>query len=284
MAMTNGQRRPMVISPLWLQGVILTFVFGFAVLGYLALRVYQDHAPVPGRVVAETGQSVFTGEEILLGQELFLTYGLMQYGSIYGHGAYLGPDFTADYLHRQAVEMHGRYGGDDEALARVKRELRANRYDPATDTLTWTEGQANAFNALREHYEQTVLNRQQSGGGGLGSHAVIDPDQSRRIVAFIAWTAWTAAARRPGQPHSYTNNWPPEPLVGNELTSEAVVWSTLSIIALLGGTGLLLALFGRYSGSLGWHRDERGLVRFRPSGEVAVAPAQQATSWYFFIV
>ena len=47
--MANGQRRPMVISPLWLQGVILTFVFGFAVLGYLALRVYQDHAPVPGK-------------------------------------------------------------------------------------------------------------------------------------------------------------------------------------------------------------------------------------------
>jgi nitric oxide reductase subunit B len=56
--MANGQRRPMVISPLWLQGLILTFVFGFAVLGYLALRVYQDHAPVPGQVISETGQIV----------------------------------------------------------------------------------------------------------------------------------------------------------------------------------------------------------------------------------
>jgi hypothetical protein len=36
----------MVISPLWLQGVILTFLVGLAVLGYLALRVYEDHAPV----------------------------------------------------------------------------------------------------------------------------------------------------------------------------------------------------------------------------------------------
>ena len=74
--MTNGSRRPMVISPLWLQGVILTFLFGFAVLGYLALRVYQDHAPVPDRVTSVAGQTVITGEDILLGQQAFLTYGL----------------------------------------------------------------------------------------------------------------------------------------------------------------------------------------------------------------
>src|SRR2546421_405914 len=139
--MANSPRRPMVISRLWLQGVILTFVFGFAVLGYLAVRVYQDHAPVPGRVVSETGQPVFTGEDILLGQQLFLTYGLMEYGSVYGHGAYLGPDFTADYLHRQALEMQQFYGGGPEAPGRVQSELQANRYDPPTDTLTWTDGQ-----------------------------------------------------------------------------------------------------------------------------------------------
>src|SRR6185437_10952070 len=142
--MTDGQRRSMVISPLWAQGVILTFVFGFAVLGYLALRVYQDHAPVPGRVVSEAGQTVFTGEDILGGQQLFLTYGLMEYGSIYGHGAYLGPDFTADYLHRQALEMAQFYGGGADALARTQQELQANRFDAAADTLTWTAGQVHA--------------------------------------------------------------------------------------------------------------------------------------------
>jgi nitric oxide reductase subunit B len=274
----------MTVSPLWLQASVLTFLIGFGILGFLALRVYQDHPPVPGKVVSDSGQTLFTAEDVRSGQELFLTYGLMQYGSIYGHGAYLGPDFTADYLHREAVEMQKLYGNDAEAIVRTQRELQANRYDSSIDVLTWTDGQAKAFDTLRDHYDQTVLNRQQSGGGGLGSHAVIDPDQSRRIVAFIAWTAWTAAARRPGHPYSYTNNWPPESLVGNELTSEAVVWSTLSIIALLGGTGLLLALFGRYSDSLGWHAAETGLLRFRPSTEVPLAPAQHATSWYFFIV
>src|SRR5262245_46846314 len=270
--MTTASRSPLTVSPLWLQASVLTFLVGFAILGFLALRVYQDHPPIPRKVVSEAGQTLFTAEDIRSGQELFLTYGLMQYGSIYGHGAYLGPDFTADYLHREALEMHDDYGNDAEALVRTQRELQANRYDPKTGVLTWTDGQVQAFQTLRKHYEQTVLNRQQSGGGGLGSHAVIDADESRRIVAFIAWTAWTSAARRPGRPYSYTNNWPPESLVGNELTSEAVVWSTLSIVALLGGTGLLLALFGRYSNSLGWHAAETEPLRFRSSNDVPLAP------------
>src|SRR5262245_58355549 len=108
--MSNGTRRPMVISSRWMQGVILTFVFGFAVLGYLAMRVYEDHAPIPGRVVSENGNVILTRDDVLKGQEAFLTYGLMQYGSVYGHGAYLGPDFTADYLHRQAMKLQELYG------------------------------------------------------------------------------------------------------------------------------------------------------------------------------
>ncbi|HEY7422673.1 MAG TPA: cbb3-type cytochrome c oxidase subunit I [Gemmataceae bacterium] len=281
--MSSADRRAMAISPRWLQGVVLTFAVGFGILGYLALRVYEDHAPVPERVVSETGAEVFTGEDILQGQVAFLTYGLMQYGSIYGHGAYLGPDFTADYLHRQALAMREHYGGGPDADQRVRQELQANRYDPATGTLTWSDGQIHAFDILHRHYEQEILNRAQS-GGGIGPHAVADADESRQIVAFIAWTAWTAAARRPDQPYSYTNNWPPEPLVGNDLTEEAVVWSTLSIVALLGGTGLVLTLFGRYSSLLGWHGAEERRLRFHPPGEVPLTPAQRSTAWYFFAV
>ena len=96
-------RRPMTVSPLWLQGSILTFIIGFSLLTFSAIRIYQDHAPIPERIVDEAGKVLFTKQQILDGQEQFLTYGLMQFGTVYGHGAYLGPDFTADYLHRMAV-------------------------------------------------------------------------------------------------------------------------------------------------------------------------------------
>jgi nitric oxide reductase subunit B len=272
------------VSKAWLQATVLTFLFGFAILGYLALRVYQDHPPVPARVVTDAGQVLCTAEDIRTGQELFLTYGLMQYGSIYGHGAYLGPDFTADYLHRQAIEMARFYGGGPAAEDRVRRELQQNRYDPMTDTLRWNDAQVSAFHELTRHYDGEILDRTKSGGGGLGPHAIKDASERKQVVAFIAWTSWTAVARRPGLPHSYTNNWPPEALVGNHLTKEAVVWSTLSIIALLGGIGLLLALFGRYSDVLGWHAADERALRFRPPAEVALTRGQRSTAWYFAIV
>ena len=112
---TMTSRRPMTVSPLWLQGSILTFIVGFSFLSFSAIRIYQDHAPVPERIVDEAGNVLFTRQQILDGQEQFLTYGLMQFGTVYGHGAYLGPDFTADYLHRMALHMNKRYGDDEAA-------------------------------------------------------------------------------------------------------------------------------------------------------------------------
>jgi nitric oxide reductase subunit B len=272
----------MLLSKLWVQGLALTFLVGFAILGYLTIRVYEDHAPVPGKVVDESGTVLTTRDEIMQGQEAFLTHGLMQYGSVYGHGAYLGPDFTADYLHRQAELMQGYEGGGPEAEERVRRELQTNRYNATTDTLVWTEGQRRAFQELVPLYKEEFLNRKLS-GAGLGPNAIPDPEDSKRITAFIAWTAWTASARRPEKDYSYTNNWPPEPLVGNHLTKDAVIWSVLSLIALLGGTGLLLAIYGRYPHLLGWHGEERRLQFVAPE-QVPLTPAQRSTSWYFLTI
>jgi nitric oxide reductase subunit B len=226
----------MTVSPIWLQAAILTLIFGFAVLGYAAVRVYRDAAPVPERVVDEAGKTLFDRRDILEGQEHFLTYGLMEYGTVYGHGAYLGPDFTADYLHREALGMKARYGGDDAAERRMRRELQANGYDPGTGTLAWSEGQVAAFEANREHLDESFLDRSVS-GAGLKPHLIADPEQRRQVAAFIAWTAWTSTARRPGKAYSYTNNWPPEELAGNSVTGEAIVWSALSLVALLGASG-----------------------------------------------
>src|SRR5262245_31271089 len=171
--MTNNLRRPMIISSAWMQGMLLTFVIGFAILGYLALRVYEEHAPVPARVVDEAGRELFTSDDIMRGQEAFLTYGLMQFGTVYGHGAYLGPDFTADYLHRQAELMLQYYAGAGNAAERVRRQLQANRYDPESGKLVWSDAQVRAFEELQQRFEEEFLNRKRS-GAGLGPHAIPD--------------------------------------------------------------------------------------------------------------
>ena len=134
---TNGANLRMVISSLWLQVAIVTFLAGFAVLLYLAYRVHAEPPPIPGRMVAEDGSTLFTGDDIMAGQHIFQKYGLMQYGTIFGHGAYLGPDFTAQYLHEAAnamVDFHrGQGRAEAEAHELTSNELKQNRYDPQSE-------------------------------------------------------------------------------------------------------------------------------------------------------
>src|SRR5215204_1274108 len=108
-------RRGLLISKSWVQAVMLVVLFGFFVLGLLAYRAYSGQPPIPERIVDPGGNVVFTGADVRAGQGVFLRNGLMQYGSIFGHGAYLGPDFTADYLHRSALFVRDRYGGERSA-------------------------------------------------------------------------------------------------------------------------------------------------------------------------
>src|SRR4029453_6682642 len=81
--------------------------------------------------------------------------------------------------------------------------------------------------------------------GGAQAEWMTSSEDVHRLTAFFAWTAWTATADRPGYTYSYTNNWPPEPLAGNVITADAMTWSVISIIGLLGGTRLIFYFFWR---------------------------------------
>jgi nitric oxide reductase subunit B len=234
-------------------------------------------------VVDPAGRVIFTHDDVRDGQRVFLRNGLMQYGSVFGHGAYLGPDYTDDYLHRAALDVRRRYRdqGADAAAARTISDFQTNRYDPDTGTITYTAAQAAAFETLRRHY--AAYFGEPSTRFGLRPEAITDPEKIRQLTAFFSWTAWAAAARRPGHDYSYTNNWPPEDVVGNEPTANMIVWSVISLIALLGGIGLLFAAFGRWS-FLGWRGREQATLSFRSPGDVALTPSQRATAWFFLVM
>ena len=282
--METEPRRAFLISKAWLQAAVLVVLVGFFVLGLLAYRNYQAHPPVPARVVDANGHVLFTGKDISHGQQVFLNNGLMEYGSVFGHGAYLGPDYTADYLRRSSNLVRASFGGpgSDRAVQRTIDEMRANRYDAATHTLTFTAPQAAAFRRLVPHYSAYFSDP--STEHGLKPDAITDPTQLRQLTAFFAWTAWAAAANRPGHNYSYTNNWPSEPRVDNKPTANVIVWSVLSLIALLGGIGILFGAFGRWGRNLGWHGREQATLSFREPGDVALTPAQRATAWFFFVM
>ena len=117
----SSQRRELLVSKGWVQGVLLVVLFGFFVLGLLAYRTYMAKPPTPQRVVDPQGTVLYTAADIHKGQQVFLHNGLMEYGSVFGHGAYLGPDYTADYLRRAANLVTKAHGGAGSDRARRSR-------------------------------------------------------------------------------------------------------------------------------------------------------------------
>jgi nitric oxide reductase subunit B len=259
-------------------------VFGFFVMGMLALRTYTDSMPLPEKVVGADGETVYTQADVTAGQQTFLRRGLQQYGSVLGHGGYLGPDYTAEYLRNSAVLIEDdlRESGQQDPSEAVKQMFRENRYDEESGTLQFTAEQVTAFESAKAFYGDFF--GEDSTKYGLIPNAITDQQEIHELTAFFSWTAWASAAERPGHDYSYTNNWPPEPRVDNTPTADIVVWSGLSLVALLVGLGALFAVYGRWSRNIGWHATEQPALAFRQPGEVEITPAQRVTAWFFFIV
>ena len=276
-------KRSLMISGGWIQAAAIVLIIGFFIMGILTYYTYNDEPPIPAVVKSASGSILFSSADVMAGQGIFLRNGLMEYGSIFGHGAYLGPDFTAEYLHRAALSNIDYYGGSGSDTARTKtiQDFKTNRYDKSTGILVYTDAQGKAFEECRLYYASFF--GEPTTKFGLKPNAIRDAEEIRKLTAFFSWSAWAASAARPGHSYSYTNNWPPEPLVDNHATADSIVWSMLSLAALLGGTGLLLATFGRLN-LMGWHGREQQSMSFRAPDEVVLTPAQNACAWFFFVM
>ncbi len=291
------------ISPWWRHSAILVMIFGFSVLSFVTVLTYTNAPPIPEQVTDGTGTLVFTGSDIEKGQEVFLKYGLMEHGSLWGHGAYLGPDYSAEYLHRLsevtrdtiATERYGKMfaqlSPDEQsaASARTITELKENRYEPASRTLRFSPSEAAAYRIQLPEWSEYFTRK--DAGPGLPANYIQDPEERKALTAYFAWAAWAATANRPGKDYSYTNNWPYEPLAGNRPSTEAYVWSALSLITLLSGIGLILFVVGKFD-YLGWKGDGGNAhmmhsvlsnPKLSPSA-LRLTPSQWATGWFFGIV
>ena len=281
------------LSPWWRNSVILVMVIGFSVLIWMTTTTYRDAPPIPEKVVSPTGETVFTAEDVLAGQEVFLKYGLMENGSIWGHGAYLGPDFSAEYLHTLAIDagellakqIYNRppsqlTPAEQAAInAEVHQLLKQNRYDVKTKALVFTPSEATSYRnqivKWTTYVSEPAVNR------GLLKNHMSDPKELQQLTAFFAWTAWASVANRPGKSHSYTNNFPYDPMIGNGPSSDAYLWSALSLITLLAGTAIVLFFFGKFD-FLGWKRTGEHIHPQMLPG--MTTESQRATIKYFVIM
>ncbi len=275
----------------------LIFVLSFGALGYLGWQIYLSAPPIPKAVVTTEGETLYTGEQIQAGQQAWLAAGGQQLGTVWGHGSYVAPDWSADWLHREATTLLAlrtdeqrratpQLGSADEAAvqARVREEMRRNSYDAERGVLTVSRERAQAIRAVAAHYAALFgsdpalakLREQYA----MTEGALPDAADRQALTAFFFWSAWAAATDRPGETGlSYTSNWPHEPLVGNTMTTGAAMWSMASIVLLLAGIAAMLWLHGREA-----HEPEAVVPKADPLLGAKATPSMLATRKYFFIV
>jgi len=270
----------------------------FSLLGYYGADVYRSAPPIPAQVVTPDGKVLFGKDDILDGQTAWQSVGGMQLGSIWGHGAYQAPDWTADWLHREltawldlaAQERHGQPYEQLDAVAQgglhaqLRQEYRGNGVD-ADNRLVVSARRAQAMAQTAAYYDR-LFSADPDLRATRQSFAMKEdtlPSAERRedMTQFFFWTAWAAATERPGSKTTYTNNWPHEPLIGNAPSSENVVWSILSVVILLAGIGFLV---------WGWsflrrHDEPQPAAPARdPLTAFALTPSQRALGKYLFLV
>jgi nitric oxide reductase subunit B len=281
------------LSPWWLRTVLIVMVLGFAGLIVITSLAYRNAPPIPAQVLDAQGVRLFTGDDISEGQAIFLKYGLMNNGSIWGHGAYLGPDYSAEALHRigedtATVIAQQQYqqplvaltpGQLAAAYAQTAVELKTNHYDAASATLLLTMLETAAYRRQIAYWTDYFLDPARN--GGLKRGLISDPTELHQFTAFVTWTVWASVTNRPGENYSYTNNFPYDPSVGNTPIPGALLWSALSLIVLLAGIAIVLLLFGKFD-YLGWISSGQHVHPHLLPGQAS--PGQLALVKFFVVV
>jgi nitric oxide reductase subunit B len=282
---------------LW-QWLGVVFVLSFAALGWLGREIYLAAPPIPAAVQTPDSAKLFTGDDVRHGQQAWLAAGGQQLGTVWGHGSYVAPDWSADWLHREAVALRElvaveRLGAEYDALtpsqkaavdADVTAEMRANTYDEAAKTVTVSPLRAKAIRAVARHYDDLFgdafaldkLREQYA----MNDNALPKPEDRHALTAFFFWSAWSAATDRPGERGlSYTSNWPYEPLVGNTMTPGSAMWSIVSIVLLIGGIAGMVWYHTAHA-----EAPDPQAPRSDPLLNAVATPSMKATRKYFFTV
>jgi len=299
----SGYASEFPIRRLWtIFGASMVIMFG--ALLFFGVQIYHAKPPMPDSVRSAAGKTLFTGEEIRRGQNVWQSIGGMQQGSIWGHGSYVAPDWSADWLHREAVALRDGIAGADGRVpfaalgepeqARIasmlRREMRTNNYDPNTKDIIVSDRRAAAIASTAAHYSDLFTNRTPADQQlrelyAMPQDAVLTRDEAHALGGFIFWASWATAAERPGQTISYTSNWPHEPLVGNTPGGSIFLWTFISIFVLLGGIGGLVWYYAREFDV--WRRDIEPVEGFAKGDVLAgatITPSMRATAKYFFVV
>ena len=283
---------------LWIS-LALVIAGSFLVLIYYGIEIYRVAPPIPSAVVGPDGRVLMTDSDIRDGQNVWQSLGGQELGSIWGHGAYVAPDWSADWLHREAeqileekarglgAESFEKLDLDRQAMlkAALQRELRGNQVNAETNVLTISAERAAAIRTVGMHYASLFADdpamEELRDAYAIPANAIKDPSRQSAMNAFFFWTAWTCVTNRPGSEITYPNNWPPDELVGNRPTGAIVVWSVISFVLLLGGIAALAWYFAIQRNK---DEPEHAAPDIDPLMALNPTPSMQAVLKYFWVV
>ena len=225
---------------------ISVVTLSFIVLIWVGTEVYQTQPPIPETVIIqETGEIFLTKEDIQIGQNVWESIGGMEVGSIWGHGSYVAPDWSADWIHKEAIFMLNTWAKKDfnstyqnldvenkAALkARLIKHVKTNTYNTKTGSITISKDRYTAILENYKHYTDIFSNGYEK--YAIPKGALVDTTKLAQLNAFLFWTSWAASTNRPNKDYTYTSNWPHEPLINNTITPDAQIWSGFSIVLLI---------------------------------------------------
>ena len=275
--------------------LVLVAVISFAALGLIGREIYMKAPPVPESVVDLHGRTLFTGDQIRDGREIWQSMGGMQLGSVWGHGGYVAPDWSADWLHREAIGVQALVGqllynrpyeqlsvadkGSVDAV--VRNVMRSNGYNPSSQRLTLTNERAMAVRYVAQHYRQLFAGdpalAELREDYAMPENRALSEEDATNLASFFFWTSWATAAERPEGGVSYTSNWPHEPLVGNAPSPAMGLWSIASIIALIAGIAILAWHYARAD------EEHASVPASDPFANLALTPSMLAARKYFLL-
>ncbi len=283
---------------LWI-GFIAVMVICFSVLLYFGYEIYLQKPPIPERVVTVSGEQIFSSQEIKDGQSIWQSIGGQQVGSVWGHGAYVAPDWSADWIHREAVFIlnelafeldsttYEKESPEKQAYLKslLQKDVRKNTYDEATKTLTVSNIRGSAIKSNMEYYKNLFTNGKELDATRIAysipENTIKNEANMYKMNAFFFWAAWACVTERPGNTITYTNNWPGDELVGNHPTGKHLFWTMFSVVMLLLGIGLLSFYYAR-------NQDKEVGSDVYPEQDPLInlqaTPSMKATLKYFWVV
>ena len=271
-------------------------MISFAVLLYYGSEIYQKAPPVPEQVVDKSGNILFTGQDIKDGQNVWQSIGGQEIGSIWGHGAYVAPDWTADYLHMEAQFLLNKWSKEDHGVvfeelhkdekatleSRLQTFLRVNTYDEASNKLVIDRERYEAFLHIHDFYSKLFMNdpelKKLRADYAIAENTIRDTGRMEKMSQFFFWASWACVTERPGSDITYTHNWPPDEQIGNVATSDLVLWTGFSIFMLLLGIGIMIFVQART-------KEEEILKPVEdPLMNQVITPSMWGVKKYFWIV